>query len=305
MTVIVSTCRRTSLEDALGSTEGVEVRGLDAITSADVLWISKSTRASTGGPFVREALAANPGLRVVMWDGDVREQVPDHIKEHGGEIDVLLVGHRDMDAGASLHGKWARDIGTFYHGVNPRNFPAPTNRGNGVFFGGSNYLGRDDEYPLSKFRADLVDAFRRSEFGFELSGHYWVAGRTFAPVLDSHRYCMMMQRSAVTLGCNHFDLEGYYTKRLFDSLAAGRLHLTRYIPGMEQDFKNHLHLVWFREIDEALDLAAWYLSHDSEREFVAKSGRDLVMREHTVDHRAHKLAKGLRYITGKRFGHAG
>jgi len=310
--VRVATARNTDLERALLKhdvvVEAEVARGgqvVGAGPNTDLVWASKSTRAFTTRQAVDAVRTRNPGAKLVFWDGDVRERVPDHIKVHGGEIDVLLVGHEDYEAGDKLYKKWARDLGTFYHGVDPANFPAPRGPGKGVFFGGSNYLGRDDEYPLSEFRAELVEAFHRSGMEFDVLGHYWSAGKLWAPVQDPLGYCKVMQRAAITLGTNHFDLTRYYTKRLFDSLAAGRLHLTRYIPGMESDLGNHRELVWFRSVDEALDLAAWYLAHDEERERVAERGREWVMAGHTVDHRAHKLAMGFRHITGKEFGHAG
>jgi hypothetical protein len=296
--VRVASARRSPLEAAL-SARGHEVLPLNLANRADVLWCSKSTRHVVSPKVVDAARRVNPALKVVMWDGDVRRTPPDHVTSLGGRIDLLLVGHESDAQASMLTGVGVKKVAPFYHGIDPACFPPPAGPGRGVFFGGSNYLGRDDEYPLSKFRAGLVEAFHRSGIVTNVLGNYWSAGKQWAPVQESLAYCRAMQRAAVTLGTNHFDLPRYYTKRLFDSLAAGRLHLTRYVPGMERDFRNHVHLAWFRDVDEALDLARWYLTHDRERERVAAAGRRVMMDYHRFCDRARELEVILKGVTGE------
>jgi spore maturation protein CgeB len=46
-----------------------------------------------------------------------------------------------------------------------------------------------------------------------------------------------------------------------------------------------MHLVWFKSIGEAVELARRYLGNDGERERIARIGREEVLTNHTWDHR--------------------
>lgn len=73
--------------------------------------------------------------------------------------------------------------------------------------------------------------------------------------------------------------------RCFEVMGAGGFLLTDYVPYMEELFQDGKHLVLYRSLDEAVDKAKYYLSHDSEREKIAQAGYEEVMAKHTIDHR--------------------
>ena len=54
---------------------------------------------------------------------------------------------------------------------------------------------------------------------------------------------------------------------------------------MEDDFTNHKHLVWFKDVDEGFDLVRYYLDHDEERERIGAEGRKIAMRGYTFERR--------------------
>ncbi|GAF91079.1 unnamed protein product, partial [marine sediment metagenome] len=85
----------------------------------------------------------------------------------------------------------------------------------------------------------------------------------------------------INLGMNHYHMTRYYNRRLFESVASGRLHITYYIPGMEIHFKNKKHLVWFKTVEQGIKLVKYYLNNPEEREQIAKQGRDFFIKNHS------------------------
>jgi hypothetical protein len=85
------------------------------------------------------------------------------------------------------------------------------------------------------------------------------------------------------------DVEGYWSDRVYRILGHRGFFLTRYVPGLEDFFTNHEHLVWARDDDEVSELAARYLDDESARRRIAAAGFEHVRARHTYDHRAREL----------------
>lgn len=95
------------------------------------------------------------------------------------------------------------------------------------------------------------------------------------------------------------DLDLYFSNRTWITLGCGGFLLTRYVPNLEELFRNHVHLVWFNSTEECLDLMAHYLPREDERRRIAAAGGDYVRTYHTFRHRAariieHVLGQGRR-----------
>lgn len=74
--------------------------------------------------------------------------------------------------------------------------------------------------------------------------------------------------------------------RVFEALATGSLLLTNYLPTLPELFEDRTHLVMYKDLDEAVKLAHYYLKHDKEREKIAQAGMELCLKEHTYQERA-------------------
>jgi hypothetical protein len=74
---------------------------------------------------------------------------------------------------------------------------------------------------------------------------------------------------------------GYTSNRLYNILAAGGFCLSLYYPEMEKQFTNREHLVWFKNVKEAINLAGHYLGNTKERNRIAENGRKLFLEKHT------------------------
>lgn len=88
----------------------------------------------------------------------------------------------------------------------------------------------------------------------------------------------------------------YSSDRIFNVLGSGSFYLCSYFPGIEKLFKNHYHLVWFKNINEGHKIASYYLKHDEEREKIAYNGYNLVKNKHTYKKRIQNV---LDIINGK------
>jgi GT2 family glycosyltransferase len=88
----------------------------------------------------------------------------------------------------------------------------------------------------------------------------------------------------IFLGCDYdYDLEGYFTIRTWYALGCGGFLVTNYLPGMETIFKKGIHLEWYHNPEECLDLIDYYLKHESERKKIARCGYEYAHSTRTYD----------------------
>ena len=90
---------------------------------------------------------------------------------------------------------------------------------------------------------------------------------------------------------NHTVRDDAPTMRFFEAMACKRMFLTNDLPTIGELFENGKHLVTYKSIDEAVDLARGLLSDTERREAIAEAGYKEVISKHTYDHRALELLK--------------
>lgn len=84
--------------------------------------------------------------------------------------------------------------------------------------------------------------------------------------------------------------------RTFEVLGCGGFFLTQHTQAIESMFENHKHLVWSSDYEETRELIAFYLSNDTAREKVGKTGMEHVLKHHTYERRAGEIINALRQI---------
>lgn len=77
--------------------------------------------------------------------------------------------------------------------------------------------------------------------------------------------------------------------RCFEALATGSFLLTDWVPYIDELFEDGKHLVLYRDLDEAVDKAKYYLRHEEERQKIAQAGYEHVMANHTIQHRVNVI----------------
>jgi hypothetical protein len=242
-----------------------------------------------------------PGVVTYMHYTDQRRGVPDEVGRYAGALDVLLLNNQDRaDHSKYMKAGTVPEVRTFYDGADMHGYwSRPFHAEHDVFFGGNDHYGLFQglkakgrkppavlDFPGGEFRSRLMKAVHR-EFNLLVRGRLgWDGSGLNVRRMRFHpHYHEAMLAGKVVLATVVAPRFRLYMRRLFRTMASGRILVTEYIPGMEADFENHKHLVWFTELDEALDLVRYYLDHEEAREGIVRNGRKTLLRRHTVGHR--------------------
>lgn len=89
--------------------------------------------------------------------------------------------------------------------------------------------------------------------------------------------------------CFNISMEDDLIMRVFEVMGTGSFLLTNWVPSIEDLFEDGKHLVLYRTIQEAVDKAKYYLSHDEERIKIAEAGYEEVIKHHTIQHRVNVI----------------
>lgn len=249
-------------------------------------------------------------IKFFMHYTDQRPSVSKFIKAHEDLIDVLLITNSDQKDFGLYQRAGINTVDTFFDGVSPKEYyPLSVKAKYDVFFGGNNFWGLNRilegkrvkhpapwirKFSGAKFREDMIleinECFKlivRGETGWEGQKNILnLQPPTFHP-----NYLHSLREAKININTINVRRYGLLTRRFFRSMAAGRLFMTEYCEGLENTFENHKHLVWYRGIEEGLDLIKYYLDHDSEREKVAANGRKEILAKHTFEIRLKEFEK--------------
>ncbi len=91
--------------------------------------------------------------------------------------------------------------------------------------------------------------------------------------------------------------------RVFEALCSGSLLITDKIKGngFEELFKEGEHLVVYDSEKDLFEKIDYYLKNDEEREKIAENGRDLVLKNHTYEHRLKFILEKIFELKDEKF----
>jgi len=117
-------------------------------------------------------------------------------------------------------------------------------------------------------RAELIKRLVR-ERGLKI----W--GGLGKPKIRGLDYLHAISGARIGISINEFnDVPLCHSNRFINYLACGTMVLARYVPDSELLFTDGKHLRYFSTIEECLELADYYLSHEHERQAIAKAGME-------------------------------
>jgi hypothetical protein len=95
--------------------------------------------------------------------------------------------------------------------------------------------------------------------------------------------------------CPDFKYESYWSDRVYETLGRGGFIIHPYIKGMEKEFKDKEHLVFYEynNFNQLKKLIDYYLEHEEEREAIRLAGHNLVKNNYTYKHRWQSILKEL------------
>ena len=237
------------------------------------------------------------GCKSAVYCVDWFQELPEDLCELARIADLFLLTNRGQLDLYRRHG--ARRPATWLQAFDPKTHvarePAPAGMRCDVAF-----IGRPG-VPARRELLARVDA----EFDLKIWGLRWeeladryrgVQQRSIVP----EQYPLVCRAAKVILGRDAtIDVDLYFSDRLWLTLGSGGFLVTNYVPGLEELFENHKHLVWYRSPDECVEQIRHYLPRDEERLRIAEAGRDLVVRNHTYVHRARELLQMLAAVPQK------
>lgn len=218
-------------------------------------------------------------------------------------VNMVFINSKDPRQYA-MYQKVIKHVGTLYDGFNPDEITFSKDEPEfDCTFGGNSYLPQAQtregfHFPGGLLRYNLIMAvtkkFKTGIFSDNQKG--WPF-KCLDPVYHPE-YTNALRRGRITLNVNHFpELFKAYTRRTIRSIFTGRMHLTHYIPGMEEDFgPNKKNLVWFDTTNEALKLIKYYLDNPDEREQIAANGYTHACQHFTFEHRLRDFEKAVEVL---------
>jgi spore maturation protein CgeB len=115
------------------------------------------------------------------------------------------------------------------------------------------------------------------------------------PQVDYSRELPHVYRgTAVNVNCTSFQMKSAVNQRVFDVPACGAFVLSDHQGDMDAFFEVGKEAVCFSTIEEAVDLAKYYLENESQRQRIAEAARRRVLSEHTYEKRMGTLVEEMR-----------
>jgi len=99
-----------------------------------------------------------------------------------------------------------------------------------------------------------------------------------------------LSASKVTVNC-HIDIAGSFADnmRLFEATGVGCMLITDWKENLHRIFEIGKEVVAYRTPEECTELIQYYLTHDQERQVIARAGQERTLRDHTYYQRMQEL----------------
>ena len=253
------------------------------------------------GEHLEEVRKASPKVKMLFWFGNHRTNLSGGVTRISKYISALFLNSNELTQ-HKLYGDFGiKRIGTLWDGFDPSEVELLEDPPiYDCFFAGESYLYAQQRNEVFRFPGTDL----RREFIIAVSKRVNLACHAARkeswpfptlPEVYHPNHTAAMRKAKITLNVNHFpSFRQAYTRRTIRSIFARRCHLTYYIPGMEEHFENHKHLVWFHTIDEGLELIDRYLKDDEAREKIAWEGWKLACEKFTFVERLKEFERTLR-----------
>jgi len=198
---------------------------------------------------MRRNLLQNSSTTWIAYCPDARNEVLDFAKEWRKEIGILLLNNQEKRVLEIFHNLGIRT--EFFPNHSPLLPEYFGNRRISLFWGG-NVVGCPSFFGDRPKRVEFLRKVKAMFPELESRGNSPVSTGPY--ISESLTWLLFLQNVRISIGYNNWELYRYYTRRLSDSLTTGTIHITRYIPGMEQDFENWKDLIWFKTDEEGLEV---------------------------------------------------
>lgn len=230
----------------------------------------------------------NHGAKVINWTGDKRHVVPQWMIDLAPFVTLTAFSNMDDVKMMRRFGYKSEylEIGYDEEIYKPEGIVYPTPE---IVFMANNY--GTGFFPMSEFRIKIVQ-FLRQQYGerFGVYGQGWRDGNGNVNHSQSIE-AQYLRGAKIVINCSHFNSERYNSDRLLRTLGTGAFCLSAKHTGMDEDYTDKEHLVYFNTLDELRHRIDFYLQNEHERKRIAENGRNLVLNRNTFVHQVKEIIK--------------
>lgn len=146
------------------------------------------------------------------------------------------------------------------------------------------FVGSKTYHPEWEYRSQLIEWLENSYKKFK---HYGSGG---LPSVRGKELNRLYASTKIVVGdslCINFDYPFYWSDRVYETLGRGGFLIHPYIKGMEEEFEDKKHLVFYEygNFEQLKELIDYYLENEEEREKIRNAGHELVKNNYTYRHR--------------------
>ncbi|MFA5937474.1 MAG: glycosyltransferase [Candidatus Paceibacterota bacterium] len=154
------------------------------------------------------------------------------------------------------------------------------------------FVGSRGYHPEWQYRPQLIDWLRET-YGGRFTH---IGGDGQIPTTRGQELNTLYADSKIAIGdslCINFEYPHYWSDRVYETLGRGGFMIHPYIEGMETDFEDGKHLVFYKfgDFDDLKAKIDYYLEHDDEREKIRLAGHEHVKANHTYRQRWEAIIK--------------
>ncbi len=216
---------------------------------------------------------------IINWNGDVREPLPEWMKDLAPYIDATCLTNETDTEQLREEGfnSWFFQIGFEDKIFTPKGQKLTTTntiyKHPDIVFMANHY---QDKFPYSQERYDIAKRLKK-EYGnrFLLCGQGWDI-EAINLMGEPKKEVMVYRSCKIAINANHFLHKRFSSDRIFRIMGSGAFCLTRWYPGIEKDFVDGVHLKTFSNVDEMIYLINYYLKNEGERMDIGEAGCKLV-----------------------------
>lgn len=240
-------------------------------------------------PYIVNDIKKRTGAVVIQWTGDCRLEPLQEVLSYKDIADITLlaagIGQKKMYEDILKH-----PVEYWQHGVADSHFrelKTDIEPKKVRFIGNaySQFEGGVERNALCELLTENLEEFEVWGSGFSDKSKY-----RNPDTIPYRQTFDLYNETYIGISANIFNsIEGYWSNRPLDIMAAGSCCLMRYVPNLEIHFEDMENAVFYYNNMDALDKIRYLLKNEELRNEIAENGQKLVKKYHTFEYRALEL----------------
>lgn len=225
------------------------------------------------------------GAKIIQWTGDVRPELLSEVINTPADITFLASGIAQKE----MYEK-ALQQPVYYLQHAAHEFREVQNA-EGIVFVGNSY----DQFHGAKERNELCELLSKEFEDFNVYGSGYNLPQYRNPAtIPYNEVADLYNRSYVSISASIFnDMEGYWSNRPLDIMAAGSLCLMRYSPNLERYFTDGHDCIFYYSNQDAVEKIKHIKSYPWLRNEIARNGQATTGIFHTYQFRVRQIMEVL------------